>query len=86
MADFSHMKNKKVDLEVLRSISIDARALPTRSPSYAAKVREKPFGEDNEAYRRLRKEGFQPDKVDGAAELERRAEDGIASERELNAI
>lgn len=60
----------------MRSVSISPHAMPTRrdvkfSPTDQL---EKNWHKDIPAYKRLVKDGLQPNSVDGAAELEKRAD------------
>lgn len=74
--------SKKVDLAKLRSISVAASAVPSRSVEVAQKeLDQKQFAKDAAAYRRLRKDGLQPRRVDGCAEVEKRAETATQVER-----
>lgn len=58
-----------------RSIGLSAAATPTRSGPVVAKLAsDKAFDKDGAAYKRLRKEGMQPDRIDGCARLEQVAE------------
>ena len=55
----------------LSSIHFSGAATPTRTPEIAQKMQfEKEMTRDNAAYRRLRKEGYQPKAVKGAANVE----------------
>lgn len=57
--------------EHLLSISVSAAALPSRKPEVVdIDRREKALAKDAPAYRRLRKDGLQPDHVDGSHRLE----------------
>lgn len=65
------------------SVSISADALPTKSaPVSAINIREKRWGKDMDAYRRLRKEGLQPQGVDGCALTETMASHPLEVERQ----
>lgn len=57
----------------LLGISISAAAMPTRTgeDTLGTMVREKRWQRDEDAYRRLRKDGLQPPRVDGSALRER---------------
>lgn len=56
----------------MRSVSVSPAAMPTRRDiRYSSTVQtEKNWNKDIPAYRRLVKEGIQPEGVDGCAELE----------------
>ncbi|MCP3857266.1 MAG: hypothetical protein GY698_21465 [Actinomycetia bacterium] len=55
------------------SVGVSATATPTRSAEVVEiGEREGRWATDGDAYRRIRKAGLQPDKIDGSAELERR--------------
>lgn len=57
--------------EHLLSVSIGAAALPSRMGSVIdTERRERAFGKDADAYRRLRRDGLQPQHVDGSHLLE----------------
>ena len=56
----------------LLSISVSASAMPSRKPEAAAKnVREAQWERDMPAYKRLRKNGIQPTRIEGSADIER---------------
>jgi len=56
--------------------SVSASALPTRKAQSANTIaKEKVLDKDLEAYHRLRLDGQQPVRIDGAAIVERRAEE-----------
>lgn len=56
------------------SVSISAAATPTRSRAVVNKLNvNKKFDKDGDAYKRLRKEGLQPEQIDGCARLEQEA-------------
>lgn len=56
--------------------SVSAEALPTRKAESAnIIVKEKVLDKDLEAYHRLRLNGQQPKQIDGAATVEKRAEE-----------
>lgn len=71
-------------IEHLRTIRISGAALPTRAvnrtpgqpdePLIQTITREKRWERDNEAYKRLHKQGYRPPQVDGARFRERTAE------------
>lgn len=62
-------------VEHLRGFSIGAEAMPTRAPNaIQQKIRTKRWERDMDAYRRLRKEGFHPPKIDGSRLRERQGE------------
>lgn len=48
-----------------------ARGVKLRADNMPFTAREKVMASDNDAYRRLRKDGIQPPKVDGSAHLEK---------------
>ena len=67
--------------EHLLSVSVSAAATPTRNPEFAKSLESrKVFDEDAAAYRRLRKDGLQPERVDGCAALETKAESTVEIE------
>lgn len=54
-----------------RSIGLSATATPSRKGPVVAKLNsDKAFDKDGAAYKRLRKDGLQPDQIDGSAQLE----------------
>ena len=58
--------------EHVRSIAVSAAALPTRRPDVnRIDATEARWHQDIPAYRRLRKAGVRPRKVDGSAQAER---------------
>lgn len=59
--------------EHARSIAVSAHATPSRRPE-AVRIDETEarWDRDGDAYKRLRKEGVQPDHIDGCADIERR--------------
>jgi hypothetical protein len=62
----------------IRSVNIAPSATPTRGGGAEAasiNAREDRWAKDMPAYRRLRHNGLQPDRIDGSAELEMRAND-----------
>lgn len=62
------------------SVGLAPSATPTRTGgARAAEVNatEKQWSADMDAYKRLRRDGEQPDKIDGAAHLEARADSRI---------
>lgn len=61
----------------LLSIRVSAAAMPTRNAPDVLEtmVREKRWERDIDAYKRLRQDGFQPPRVDGAALREREGQD-----------
>lgn len=64
-----------------QSIGISAAALPTRKKPVIAKLRsDENFAKDGPAYKRLVKQGYQPDHIDGCAEIEQRAESRLEVE------
>lgn len=71
----SYDPNARVDLAKLRSISFSAVAMPSRKPEAAGSALWHQNNElDVPAYRRLRKDGVQPQQVHGSAWLERNAD------------
>lgn len=66
---------KKVDLDKLRSVRVAGSAMPTRTPPVVRENQErtKRWEKDHAAYKRLRKEGLQPPKIDGSADRESKA-------------
>lgn len=62
-------------LKVLAPPRISATATPNRAGQAMADAleRDRVMGKDMEAYKRIRKEGLQPPRIDGCAELEARA-------------
>lgn len=59
----------------LLSIGVAASAMPTRSPEVARiATKEDQWSRDHAAYRRFRREGLQPRTIDGAANVESKAE------------
>lgn len=69
--------------EKIKTISLAPSATPTRRSAEfdLKKSRDKQWAEDIPAYKRLRKDGVQPPRVDGAAEREKHAENRIQVER-----
>lgn len=64
--------------EKLRSISFAPSAMPSRAPGAVLDGgRESRWEKDIPAYRRLRKDGLQPKKVDGCAAVEQKAESRV---------
>lgn len=64
-----------IDIEKYRTIGISASAVPSRKTGVAQRNHDqKQFQKDAAAYRRLRRDGTQPRRVDGSAELEVRAD------------
>lgn len=56
----------------LRDIAVSAHATPNRRPDVVRIDRtEARWDRDGDAYKRIRKEGLQPEHVDGSAQLER---------------
>lgn len=56
--------------------NISAEAMPTRKPESKRTIeKERVLDKDLEAYHRLRLDGQQPKGIDGAARVERRAEE-----------
>ena len=76
---------KKVDLDKLRSITIAGAATPTRKANVnVIQKREKRWEADIPAYRRLRSDGLQPKRVDGASDVERKANEVHEVEGTIN--
>ena len=66
---------KPVDLAKLRSVSVAGSAMPTRKGAVNRIAdTEKRWAKDHDAYRRLSRDGLDPQSLDGAADLEARAE------------
>lgn len=68
--------NAPVDLQKLRSVAVSAAAAPTRTGANRVndiEATEQRWSKDFDAYRRLRREGLQPERSDGAATIEARA-------------
>lgn len=65
--------------EHLLGISIASAALPTRAKPDVARInaKEKQWDRDMPAYRELRKQGEQPRRIDGCADLAARAESSL---------
>jgi len=60
----------------IASFGVSAEALPTRKPESKRIIeKERVLDKDLDAYRRLRQNGQQPKGIDGAAIVERRAEE-----------
>lgn len=59
-------------LDRIRTVGIAPSATPTRGDGNAATVnaREQRWNRDMPAYKRLRRDGLQPDHIDGAARIE----------------
>lgn len=55
------------------TVQMNAGDASSRGDARAVKAREKRWDKDMPAYKRLRQEGFQPPRIDGAAALERDA-------------
>lgn len=69
------MASKPVDMEKLRSITFAPTSMPTRSiKAVQTGAREARWEKDIPAYKRLRKDGLQPQRVDGCAAVEAQAE------------
>lgn len=67
--------------EHLLSISVSAAATPSRNPSLSQTISDrKQFEKDAAAYRRLRSDGLQPERVDGCAVLEAKAKSTVEVE------
>lgn len=67
----------------LRTISFSAHAMPTRKGSQqvlAVNKTESGWDKDMPAYKRLRRDGFQPRHIDGSADFESRAVDKVEIE------
>lgn len=57
------------------SVGLSATCTPTRSGRVLQQMdSDKRFAKDGPAYKRLRKEGLQPERIDGCAEIEAKAE------------
>lgn len=57
-------------------VAISAEATPTRRPHAArTTARERAWDTDMAAYKRLRQDGVQPQKIDGSRHVEQRAEE-----------
>jgi hypothetical protein len=59
-------------------IQFGASSMPTRAGSARSAVieaKDRVLDKDLDAYKRLRKDGLQPRKIDGSAEVEKRAEE-----------
>jgi len=62
-------------LDRIRSIGFGVGTMPTRHPvSASVEAREKRWAKDMPAYKRMRQQGLQPKTIDGAADIELRAE------------
>jgi len=60
----------------IASFSVSAEAMPTRKPESKQIIeKERVLDKDLDAYRRLRLDGQQPRHIDGAAVVEKRAEE-----------
>lgn len=71
---FAHLRGKPVDLEKLRSVGVAGSAMPTRAvAANRIAATEERWEKDIPAYKRLRRDGLQPKKIDGCADLESRA-------------
>lgn len=65
----------------LLSVGVSAAATPSRNRTTSdAIAREKRWDRDMPAYKRLREEGLQPKSIDGAGDLETRANDKLEIE------
>lgn len=63
------------------SVGISATATPTRSGPVISRLKsDDNFAKDGPAYKRLVKQGYQPDHIDGCAEIEQRAESRVEVE------
>lgn len=63
------------------SIGISATAMPSRKGPVIARLKsDENFSKDGPAYKRLVKQGYQPDHIDGCAEIEQRAESRVEVE------
>lgn len=59
----------------LLSVGFAAAAMPSRKGAVAAtEAKERDLHKDRDAYKRLRRDGLQPPRVDGSAALEQRAQ------------
>lgn len=71
-------------IEHVRSVSIAAAALPNRASGIiAGNQADARLGKDRDAFKRFRDAGIQPARIDGAADLERRAGSVIEVERNI---
>jgi hypothetical protein len=65
----------------LLSISVASAATPTRRPeAHRINQREQGWHTDMPAYKRLRADGLQPPRIDGCADLEKRATEPVEIE------
>lgn len=68
----------------VRSISIAAAALPNRAGGIiAGNQADAQLGKDRDAFKRFRDAGIQPSRIDGAADLEKRAGSQVEVERNV---
>lgn len=68
--------------EHYRSIGIASAALPTRRGAVIGDLaRDKTLDQDRDAYKRLRDQNLQPEKLHGARDIEARAETTLEVER-----
>lgn len=68
--------------EHVASIGIAAAALPTRkSGVIVGNAKDSNLGHDRDAYKRMRESGLQPERLQGAAEVESKAETRLEVER-----
>lgn len=66
----------------IKTVAVSAAAMPTRRPHEARSIAtETRWAKDHAAYRRLDAEGITPAHIDGAAEVEQRAETKEQAER-----
>lgn len=58
----------------VRSVGVSAEAMPNRKgPIAAVNAKDKVLSDDLAAYKRLRRDGLQPKRIDGSATVEARA-------------
>lgn len=63
------------------SVGISATAMPSRKGPVIARLKsDDNFSKDGPAYKRLVAQGYQPDHIDGCAEVEQRAESRVEVE------
>lgn len=81
MPGCGHPCNCRTYREHLLTIGFAASAMPTRKAETAAtEAKEKRWEADIPAYKRLRRNGLQPQGIDGSARLEAKANDTIEVE------
>lgn len=60
----------------LLTVGVAASSMPTRHPQAVGdEAREQRWNRDMPAYKRLRADGVQPQRIDGSADMEKRATD-----------